>query len=196
MNASADLTHWTRAWQSHSVAPQAADLRERVARDIRRARIALIGPVLVTIVAGGGTLVTALTRGGPADIALAVGVWLFIAAVWLGSLWIAHGTWRPLAATTGAFLELSVRRCRSVIAGARLGAALYVIGLVGILWWKHHYLSIGVRDLLTSWQVALFGVAITPAVFSGLFVLVTSKRAELKCLLDAQRQLEETPADY
>lgn len=195
MNASTDLTHWTRAWQSYSAAPKAADLRERVARDIRRARIALIGPVLVTIVAGGGTLVTALTHKRPADIALAAGVWIFIAAVWLGSLWIARGTWRPLAATTGAFLDFSVHRCRSVIAGARLGAALYAIGLFGILGWKHHYLSIGMRDLLTSWQVVLFGVAITPAVFCGLFLLVRNKRAELECLLDARRQLEEMPAD-
>ncbi|HZF29063.1 MAG TPA: hypothetical protein VE907_08100 [Gammaproteobacteria bacterium] len=194
MNASTDLTHWTRAWQSYSAAPKAADLRERVARDIRGARIALIGPVLVTVVAGGGTLVTALTRGTPADIALAVGVWTFIAAVWLGSLWIARGTWRPLAATTGAFLDFSVRRCRSVIAGARLGAILYLLGLFGILWWKHYYLSIGVRALLMSWQVVLFGVAITPAVFSALCLLARRKRAELACLLNAKRQLEETLA--
>jgi hypothetical protein len=156
-------------------------------------KIAMAGPVLVTVVAGGSTLVTALTHRRPADIALAIGVWSFIAAVWLGALWIARGTWRPLAATTDAFLRLSIRRCRSVLGAIHFGAALYAVGFLGILAWKYYYLSASLSAVLTSWQVALFGGLVTPVLFCTLFFLAKRKRSELASLLDLQRQLEEDP---
>ncbi len=185
---------WRRVWQTLSVAPKIVDLRGRVEAETRRLKLAMIGPIVTTVAAGGGTLATALIRRQPADVALAIGVWIFIAAVWFVALWAARGTWRPLAQTTDEFVRLSIRRCRSVLQGLYAGVALYVVGFVGILWWKHHYLSISLGKLLTSWQVLMIGLAITPVVLYASLSLARQKRAELRALWAMLRELDnESP---
>jgi hypothetical protein len=140
----------------------------------------MIGPVITTLAAGGGTLATALTRRAPADIALAVGVWAFIVVVWVIALWAARGTWRPLAQSTDGFVRLSIRRCRSVLEGLYAGIALYVIGFIGILWWKIHYLSMSFAELMSSWQVLVIGFAVSPILLFALLAVARRKRAELR----------------
>ncbi|HEU4779594.1 MAG TPA: hypothetical protein VFS58_06885 [Steroidobacteraceae bacterium] len=191
---SAEEAEWRRAWRARSAAPNIADLRGRVEAETRRLRLAMIGPIITTLAAGGGALAIALIRQRPADVALAIGVWVFIVAVWIVALWAARGTWRPPTETTDGFVRLSIRRCRSVIEGLYAGVALYVVGFVGILWWKYHYLSISLDELLTSWQVLMLGLAITPVVLYASHSLARQKRAELRALSAMLGELDnETP---
>ena len=74
----------------------------------------------------------------------------FAALVWLVALWLSRGTWRPRDESTAACLEVSIRRCRSVILAAPIGILLYVAGLVGSLAWKQRVLGV-------EWQPAARG---------------------------------------
>ena len=71
----------------------------------------VVGEVAVTMVFGGGSLAW---RSSPRTdaLVLALGVWAFIAMAWTISFLLRRGAWAPVTATTTAFLELSILRCR------------------------------------------------------------------------------------
>ena len=151
----------------------------------------MIGPVLVTVLIGGPIAERAVTSPQPEAVVLAVEVWLFIIVTWIGSLWIGRGTWRPLAETTAAFVDLAVRRCRSNLRAIQFGAVLYLGQLLFVLFWSLRYSSVGLWALLTSWSVVLLGWLGVPAVFGLFFWYTHRKRSELAYLLDVQQQLAD-----
>lgn len=111
---------WSADWRN-AHAPQVVDepaLRRHV-EAYRRRMILVIGvEVLITVAGLAGTALAVSTLSYPASAAWATASLLFIAIVWTFALWNRRGTWRPVADTTDAFVELSylryVRQLRSV----------------------------------------------------------------------------------
>jgi hypothetical protein len=194
MNSVAELAVWRRQWGAQSDVPNnanwAEDLKRRVTRDSRLLKIGLIAPILVTIGIGGAVIAWALTAASPANVVLIGEVWGFILVTWAGSLWLARGTWGPLAETTAAFIDLSIRRCRSNIRVATFGAWLYVGQLGFMLFWKLYSTSIELSALITAWPVILIGWIGLPAFFVWRFWFVQRQRATLDHFLELQRQLQ------
>jgi hypothetical protein len=191
MSSNAELDTWRMLWQERLEAPAAADLRDRVARETRRKRIEMAGSILVTILIGGWVIARAIASGKLHDVALAVESWIFIAVIWIGALWIDRGNWRPLADTTTGFVELTIRRCRSALAGVRFGLYLYLAQLAFILFWQFRYSGTEPAVLLTSWPVILLGWLGVPLLIAFAVWFTRRKRAELTRLLDVQRQLTD-----
>jgi hypothetical protein len=157
MTSNESLDAWQTLWQSRPEKIDVTELRDRVASETRRRKLALIWPVLVTVVIGGWVIARAVARQGFDDVVLAVETWLFIDVIWAGALWIDRGTWRPLTDTTTAFVDVSIRRCRSDLNGLRFGALMYVAQLVFVLVWRYRYSSIELTALLTAWPVVVIG---------------------------------------
>lgn len=197
MNTDAELTVWRRQWAAQSDprndADLARDLKRRVTRESRLMKVGLIAPILVTIGIGSALIGRTLSLASAADIVLAAEVWLFIVITWIGCLWLARGTWRPLGETTAAFVDLSIRRCRSNLRGATFGAWLYVGQLLFMLLWKLYTTPIGLGDLLMAWPVVLIGWIGLPAFFAGRAWFVRRQRAQLDHFLELQRQLQTGP---
>jgi hypothetical protein len=91
------------------------------------------------------------------DVVLAAEAWACIVVTWLGGPWIARGTWRPLAGTTAAFVELAIRRREANLRGATFGACLYVVQLVSIVLVIILATPAGVVDVLKLPQVIVIG---------------------------------------
>jgi hypothetical protein len=197
MNSDTELARWRRQWQAGARNDlDAADaLKRRATRDSRLQTIGLIAPILVTIGIGGGAIALALTSASPADVSFAAETWVFILMTWAGSLWIARGTWRPLAETTAAFIDISIRRSRSNLRAASFGAWLYVCQLLFVVLWKLFSSGSGLTALLTSWPVILLGWVGVPVFFASRSWFMRVQRAELDRLLELERQLRAAPAD-
>jgi hypothetical protein len=192
MSIDVELDTWRRQWQADPAQPHrnrlAADLKERVARDSRRMMIGLVAPVLVTAVIGGGMALQALQTLRAADIVLALEVWLFILVTWVGCIRIARGTWRPLAETTAAFVDLSIRRCRANLRSVPFGLALYVCQLIIVVLLRLPY-ALDWSAVLTAWPTVVLGVLVFPALVAAGIWFTRKQRAKLDRLLDLQRQL-------
>ena len=203
MNSDTELAQWQRQWQrqwqaaggARNDTDAAEALKRRVTRDSRLQTIGLIAPILVTIGIGGAVIARARTLASPADVVLAAEVWVFILVSWAGSLWLARGTWRPLAETTAAFIDLSIRRCRSNLGAASFAAWLYVCQLLFVVLWRLLSSSIELTALLTSWPVILLGWVGVPVFFASRSWFMRVQRAELDRLLELERQLKGGPAD-
>jgi hypothetical protein len=199
MNSNTELATWSRQWQAQPDASDkgksAEDLRRRVTRESRLMKIGMIAPILVTIGIGGGFTALTLTLASPANIVLLIEVWLFILATWAGCLWLARGTWRPLAESTAAFIDISIRRCRSNLRVASFGAWLYVGQLSFVLLWKFLSSPINLTALLTAWPVIFLGWLGLPAFFAWRVWFVRRQRAALDHFLELQRQVKTGPGD-
>jgi hypothetical protein len=199
MNSDMELTQWQRQWRApggaRHDADSAEDLRRRVTRNSRLLTIGMIAPILVTIGIGGSVTARALTLASPADVVLAAEAWVFILVTWAGSLWLARGTWRPLAETTAAFVDISIRRCRSNLRAASFAAWLYVCQLLFMVLWKLFGSAVELTALLTSWPVILLGWVGVPVFFASRSWFTRVQRAELDRLLELERQLRAGPAD-
>jgi hypothetical protein len=186
-----ELEGWREQWQmTPDTSPP--DLRERVARQSRRARIFMIAPVLVTAIMGGGFSVQAAASPGAESITLAAAVWVFIAIAWGAGLLTSRGTWEPLADTTAAFIDLSIRRCRSTLRGLTFGVVLYVAELAFCIAWRVYQSGQNHGALMTvlaSPSVVALGWVGLPAFVGFVLWYGRRKREELAHLVDLQRQL-------
>jgi hypothetical protein len=187
----ADLDRWRLLWQARTEGPDAADLRDRVARETRRRRALMAAPVSVTVAIGGAMIAWAIASPGVESIALAIESWLFIAIVWAGAIWIDRGTWTPLGNTTAAFIDISIRRCRSDIAGLRFGVILYLVQFVAILVMKYYVSSLGLLELVTAWPVVVVGWIGFPVLLVFAFWYGRRKASQLRQLLALRHQLTE-----
>lgn len=195
MNDDAQIAAWRREWQS---GPQPRDtsheeerLKYRTYRQSRLLRVSLIPPILVTITVGGYIVVRAAASGAPMDVVLAVEGWIFIIGMWVGSLWFARGTWRPLGETTAAFVDLAIRRCQSSLKASRMGMWVYAAQLVAVCFLVSAMEGYRARaiPLLTSWPVILIGWIGLPAYVLWLRWFERGKRTELARLMEMKRQL-------
>jgi hypothetical protein len=98
-------------------------------------RIALIADILVTIVMGGGATAYAAYAQQADTVLLAAVTWLFLACAWTFVLTMSRGTWSPSALDTAAFVDVSIRRCRSALAAVWFAGGLFLCELLFCLGW-------------------------------------------------------------
>jgi hypothetical protein len=193
MSNDAELASWRRQWRSGpdgaAGADAAEELTRRVLRDTRWMKLGLIAPVLVTFGIGGPVVLRALRTGQVIDAVLAVECWLFIVVTWAGCLWLARGTWRPLADTTAAFVDISIRRREANIRSASFGACLYVLQFLFIVLVKIFSSAVGAVAVLTSPYVILLGWLGLPLVSAWMVWFRRRQRAQLEHLRALRVQL-------
>jgi hypothetical protein len=192
MNALHDLTSLKRQWQAQSPpVPEVNALRERLAADTRAhwRTLGLVG--LGTALVLAATLLYALRSGHPA-------AWfgfgftaLFALLVWVVAMWLSRGTWSPRDESIAAHLDLSIRRCRSVIIAAPVGILLYAAGLVGSLAWKQRLLGVEWTVLLETPAMIVAGWIGAPLYTFGMLWNAHRQRQRLQLLQQLRRQLSE-----
>lgn len=128
MEADVELDSWRLLWQAR--APVVPDVRARVERETRRMRWFVAGEIAITIVFGGGSLGWAALARRTDVLVLAIGVWLLLAIAWTLAFLLRRGAWAPAAATTTAFLDLTILRCRRrhEAVAAQVGLYLMILG--------------------------------------------------------------------
>jgi hypothetical protein len=189
----AELDTWRRQWQSHDAVPR--DLRRRVEREIRMARVGVVLAVAVTVIFGFGVPTWAILSRRVDVGVLAVGVWGFITINWMVAWSLTRGASKPVATTTAAFLDFSVLSCRRHHQAIVAAAVLYAAFLLFVLAWKYHELaqqtSLAFWPFLTSASnMAVWGIT------AALAVLAIWRRRklnrELRNLLRLREQLENS----
>jgi hypothetical protein len=191
MSGDAELDAWRERWQARDTVPP--ELRRRVEREIRAERYALVPPVAVTVLMGGGTLAWALVSGRPDKVRLAAVTWAFIAITWLTAVLVVRGVGRPRvpAPTTTAFLEFTVQVCRGRRAAIAAAAVLYPTFLVFMLAWRYHSDRFAsVRDYLLSGPVPIYA-AITMALAVVGLRAYRRLGSELETLSAMRRRFED-----
>lgn len=192
MNAKPDLGALKRQWQSAAPPlPDIAALRERVSADTRSNQRALLVVTVMTALILGSSLVYAL-RSPDQAAWLSFGFsMLFATLVWSVALWMSRGTWRPRDDTVAAALEVSIRRCRSMITAAPVGIALYVLGLAGSLAWKDRLFGVDWSTVLGTPAMIFAGWIGAPLYAGGMLWNARRQRARLRALQELKRQLSE-----
>ncbi|MEP7311721.1 MAG: hypothetical protein ABI859_04020 [Pseudomonadota bacterium] len=186
-----DLQNWSRTWQTEEIAEPIPDLRSHVEHETRMARWGMLAPVIVTIVIGGAIGMRAAQTGEPADVSQAAGVWLFIVFTWMGSLWLARGTWSARDETTTAFIDVSISRCESWLHAAPFSLVLYVGELAFQVLWSTRFTDRSLWESLTTWPMVVLGWLGLPAFILALLGVVRRKRAQRDYLRSLQRQFAE-----
>lgn len=193
MESDTELDTWRRQWQTDDVIPP--DLRQRVERETRNLRRAVYAEIAVTAVMGGGVVAWALVSQRPIVLALAIGVWFFIAVAWVISIGLSRDVLKPSATTTTAFLDISIRRCRHRLRALMAQALLYVLILAFDLVWIYHYeAETRPRDpwaFLTSGGVLVVWPVTAMLVAAAVWYRRRLHR-ELQNLLNLRRQLGDS----
>jgi hypothetical protein len=125
------------------------------------------------------------------DYAAAVEGWFFIVVVWACCLRLARRTWKPLAQSTAAFVDLAIRRSRSNLAIARLSLWLYAGQIIlgaGVIVWSQNR-SGNLLAYFMSWPVIVMGWIGFPVFFAWLIWYRRREAVELQRLLELKRQL-------
>ncbi len=186
MNTDLELDAWRQQWQSDTAIP--FDLREKVQRQSRLMKMALICDILVTVVMGGGATMWAAHSSMPGAALVAIATWIFLAAAWSFVLTANRGLWAPSAIDAAAFVDLSIRRCRGALATTWFAACLFIGEVAFGLSWAYMH-SLHPQTSLLSWL--WFGSAridivwaCTLAFFVAMVWYRRKKQAELARLLD------------
>lgn len=192
MNAQPDFGALKRQWQSAAPPlPDVAALRDRVASDTRANWRALLLVMVMTVAILAGSLIFALRSQQPAAWLSFGFSTLFATLVWSVALWMSRGTWRPRDDTIVACLEVSIRRCRSMILAAPVGVALYVVGLVGSLAWRDRLFGLDWAGALGTPAMIVAGWIGAPLYAAGMIWNARRQKARLKVLMDLRRELVE-----
>jgi hypothetical protein len=76
---------------------------------------------------------------------------------------LSRGAWQPVAATTTAFVEISILRCERRLQAIWIQAALYVVILTFDLIWLYYYRAeSSVTEFLMRPAVLVFLFLVTP----------------------------------
>jgi hypothetical protein len=192
MNAQPDLGALKQQWQSAAPPlPDIAALRERVSADTKAHWRALFLVMSLTVLILVASLGYAISSADPAAWLSFGFSTLFATLVWSVALWMSRGTWRPRDDTIAGALELSIRRCRSMILAAPVGIALYLVGLVGSLAWKDRLFGVDWSTMLDTPAMIVAGWIGAPLYAAGMLWNAHRQRARLKVLLELQRQLSD-----
>ena len=193
MERDPELKTWQRQWQTQEVIPP--DLRHRVERETRNLRRGLHASIGVTVIMGGGAAGWAIVSQRPIAVALAIGVWFFIAVAWVVATGLRRDILTPSADTTAAFLDLSIRRCRRQLQGLVVQGLLYVMIVTFDLVWVYHYQGetrpMNLQTFLTSGLMLVMWVVLAVPVAIGVWYR-GKLRSELQNLLSLRKQLDES----
>ena len=186
-----ELEGWRRQWLSQDAVT--ADLRAKVESGTRSMRWGLAWEIVVTVVMGGGSLGWALASRRADVFVLALAVWIFIAIAWTVSTLLRRGAWQPAAATTTAFLEISILRCERSLQAIGIQAVLYVIILAFDLLWLYDYLAeTDVWTFLTRPAVVVIAWMGTPILAAAAVWYRRRLRRELRNLLRLRSDLADS----
>jgi hypothetical protein len=193
MERDTELETWRRQWQRDEAIPP--DLRQRVERETRNLRRGRYAEIAVTVIMGGGAAGWALVSQRPIVVALAIGVWFFIGVAWVMSIDLRRDILQPSAATTTAFLDLSIHRCRHRLQALAVQGVLYVMILAFDLVWIYHFQA--ETRPMEPWGFLTSGrVLVVWAVTAGLAAVAVryrrKLRSELRNLLNLRRQLGDS----
>ena len=192
MNAMPELNDLRRQWQTQpQPAADVAALRQHVASDTRTHTRTLVIVAIGTLLVIAATVVKAL-RSDEA------GAWFgvlftstYAVLVWLVAMWLSRGTWRPRDESIAAHLDVSIRRCRSVIIAAPVGIALYVAGLIGSLIWRQRLLGVEWQELLETPSMIIAGWIGGPLYTIGMLINARLQRQRLTFLERLRQQFGE-----
>jgi hypothetical protein len=156
-----ELERWQRHWRTQETVPP--DLANAVESGTRKMRRGVFAEIVVTMIMGGGALGWAVVSRRPDVIVLAIAVWFFIAIAWTASTLLRRGVGQPLTATTSAFVEISILRCRRNLQAIWIQAALYIVTLTFDFVWLYFYLrESSVRELLMRPPSLVALLVVTP----------------------------------
>jgi len=187
-----ELDMWREQWLDQPAV--VIDLIRRVERETAQMRmggLTLLAPAAVA------TVLTVLVAMKPNTVGVlfAAGLWLFM-GIWG---WIAkrnmRGIWSPAAETPGAYLELSIERCRRTDRGWRIGRVLAVLITAFVLFGVYELISAaGALKTTASYLIVaavfLWTICIVGSVLLFVQLRIARKmRTELEYLLNLQRQL-------
>jgi hypothetical protein len=193
MSIDGELESWRRQWQGGAAPAADADAIERLRRSVARdnfwSKWGLIFPILVVVWSGATTVLPALRSGQALGVLLGVETLVLIVVLWAVALWLARGTWRPLADTTAAFIDVSIRRRIAYIRGAIVGACLYVAQFAFLVIVLGLESPGGIVGALSSPQAKMLGWIGVPVVLAGLYWFARRQRADLERLRELKRQL-------
>ena len=194
MNANAfqELDRMKQRWQAQSATgPDLAALQDRVAAENRgqRRTVVVVGSLTLLVLAATG--IRALLGDGPNAWFGFVFTAAFATLVWLVALLLSRGTWRPRDGSTAAYLEVSIRRCKSVIVAAPIGVVLYIAGLTGSLVSKQRLLGLDWGDMLGAPSMIIAGWIGAPLYTFSMLWNARRERKRLALLQDLKQQLGE-----
>ncbi len=192
MNAIPELNDLRRQWQTQP--PPSADataLRQHVASDTRTHNRTLVAVAIGTVLVIAATIVKASFSDEPGAWYGVVFTCAYAVLVWLVGMWISRGTWRPQDESIAAHLDVSIRRCRSVIIAAPLGIVLYVAGLIGSLAWRQRLLGVEWQQLLETPSMVIAGWIGGPLYAIGMLVNARMQRQRLAFLVRLRQQMGE-----
>jgi hypothetical protein len=132
-----ELERWQQQW--HAQEAVSPDLARAVEAGTRKMWYGVIAEIAVTVVMGGGAIAWALVARQTEATVFAIAIWLFIAIAWTASVLLRRGAWQPVTATTAAFVDVSILRCKRSLQAIWIQAALYVVILVFDLVWLYYY---------------------------------------------------------
>jgi hypothetical protein len=194
MSIDGEMENWRRQWQDGAKPAADADAIERLRRSVQRetswSKWGLVFPILATLWSGATIVLPALRSGRPLGVLLGVESLVFIVVVWVVAVWLGRGTWRPLADTTAAFIDVSIRRREAYFRGAIAGACLYVAQFAFLVLLMGLQSPIGIVGALSSPPAKIIGWIGMPVVFAGLYWFGRRQRADLERLRELKRQLQ------
>jgi hypothetical protein len=191
MDADVELESWRDQWQS--AAPVSPDWMDRVERETRQMKRHVAAEIAVTVVIGGGSLVWAALTRRVETLVLAAGVWCFIGMAWMTSMRLRRGAWVPAGATTAAFVELSILRCRRRRRAIAPQVVLYILILGFDLAWIYatRPRAGGLAAFLTSAGIAWIW-PVTAALGIAAILHSLKLARELRNLMRVRQQVGDT----
>jgi hypothetical protein len=186
MEMDLELERWRRHWRAQETGDP--DLVKMVEAGTRNMRRGLIAEVLVTVATGGGALGWALAARRADVVVLAIAVGIFLVIAWTASILLRRGAWQPVAATTSAFVDISILRCERNLQAIAIQAALYVVIMTFDLVWLYVYRGeSSVSEFLTRPAVLLALLVVTPLAAAAAMWHRRRLLRELKSLVELRR---------
>lgn len=122
-----EWTVLTRAWSQVGSEGAAEAIRQRVIRQTRLLQVVLIGEIVLTVSILAAVAVVVASHRTATALGLGAAALGHSALIWAFTIWNRRGTWRPLAESTRAYLQLARERCLR-----ERRSALFVIWLVAV----------------------------------------------------------------
>jgi hypothetical protein len=139
MTADLELQDWREQWKSETPIPPS--LQRSVERHSLFMKVGLACDVVVTLVIGGGATLWAWRAPGREMIPVAIASWLFLLVAWVFVLLTNRGLWSPSSLDASSFVDLSIRRCRSVLSTIWFAWGLFFAEIIFGMVWAYLHLA-------------------------------------------------------